>query len=208
MNFDNLKKQMDEVVNSDNKKIDKINLKSGKNNPVAKIRRNMLFEIFAQLIMVVLLFAYPTIKPMEELPKALFYIIIFIIGLIGLGYTIKLTSFLKQTSTFTTNTKDALKEFIYQAKLTLEVFKSLVIAVSLIIPIPIFLILTGRKDKGNMAIFNKWIRLDVSNLELIGLISGYLVIAVIIYFVTVSYTKIFYTKYVNQLEETLDELEA
>ena len=55
-----------------------------------------------------------------------------------IGYILKLGLFLKKTRNFATNTKETIQTFVFEAKLTLEVYKSFIIAGALLLPVPVF----------------------------------------------------------------------
>ena len=123
MNFDDIKKEMDDSV--ENQKIDLSQIELGRvgSNPVQKIRSNMKSEVIIQLAAIIIFMIYPIYIAMHEFSEAIYYIFMFITSLMTMAYIIKLSFFLKRTSRFTLNTKDALHYFIYEAKLTLEVYK-------------------------------------------------------------------------------------
>jgi hypothetical protein len=208
MNFDDIKNQMNKSVEKDKSTITSIVNNGGKNNAVSKLRRKMLIEIILMLIAIIILLFLPYFKPMEQLPNALYKIFVFITILMGSSYVIKMGLFLKKTNNFASNTSQSLRNLIYDAKLTLEIYKAFAIAASIILPIPAFLLKTGAKNGEYIEVFNKWIRLDVNTTEFILLIIGYLVFSIIIYLLTVYYTKTMYEKHVTELEEMLEELDS
>lgn len=207
MNFDDIKKEMDDSV--ENQKIDLSQIELGRvgSNPVQKIRSNMKSEIIIQLAAIIIFMIYPIYIAMPEFSEAIYYIFMFITSLMTMAYIIKLSFFLKRTSRFTLNTKDALHYFIYEAKLTLEVYKSFIIAGSLLLPVPSFALLAGFKLSGDVWLFEKWFLLDVSRVDLILLIIGYIAVAILFYFITVGWTKLLYGKYLSILEKVLADLE-
>ncbi len=201
MNFDEIKKGMDDEVSKETKDLPIIDLKRGKNNPVHAIRSNMKKEIITQLACIVIFMTYPAVIAMPEFSEAVYYVFMFITSLMTLGYIIKLSFFLKRTSNFAVNTKDAISNFIHEAKLTLEVYKSFIIAGSLLLPVPVFAVLGGFKVNGDQFLFEKWFTLNISNNELIFLILAYLVVAIVVYYTTVGWAKLMYGKYLRELEE-------
>ena len=50
--------------------------------------------------------------------------------------------------------------------------------------------------------------LDISTLEMVFLLIGYLILAVLIYFITVGWVKLMYGKYLRNLEVVIEDLEA
>ncbi len=206
MNFDELKKDMNQSIDADKSAPIELDLGRGKNNPVAVIRKNMKREIITQLVCIVVFMIYPVLIPMEPLNEAVYYIFIFITSLMTLMYIIKLSYFLSKTNSFTSNTRDAIKNFIFQAKLTLEVYKSFIIAGSLLLPIPVFALI-GNKKSGGSVNFERWFLLDVSATELTFLVVGYLLAAAIFYYITRYWTQLLYGKYLTDLEGLVKDLE-
>jgi len=187
MNFDELKKELDSSVEHDTTQI-KLDESLGLNNPVTRIRRMMKVDILIQLLGIIVFAAFPMIFEMHPLPQSLYYIFMFMVCLMTSAYVIKLILFIKRTGNFISSTQIVVRDFIYEAKLTLEVYKSFVIAGSLILPIPLFISLTGTIEKGNMTLFNKLIHLNLSPVEMILCLFSYLGLAIIIYLITVGYT--------------------
>lgn len=208
MNFEELKKDFDKSVENTGGEKVTLDLNRGKNNPIAIIRRNMKREILTQLIGITIFISYPLVVPMLPLNEAVWYIFMFITSIMTLSYVIKLTFFLRQTNDFTANTKDTLKEFVFQAKLTLEVYKSFVIAGSLLLPIPVFALLTADPYINHSVSFERWFMLDVSHLEMTFLVIGYLIIALFFYYITKGWAKLLYGKYLKDIEKTIAELET
>jgi len=206
MNFDEIKNQLDKTVEKDTSSFTAIAINGGKNNAVSKLRRKMLLEIVLMLIGILTLLLLPYFKPMEELPNALYIIFVFITILMGIGYVIKMGLFLKKTNNLNSNTSKSLRDLIYDAKLTLEVYKAFAIAFSIMLPIIAFLLKTGTKNGEYIEVFNKWIRLDLNTTELVMLIVGYAIFSLIIYLLIVVYTNRVYGKHIIELEEMLEEL--
>lgn len=197
---------MDDAIQKEESVAPKIDLNRGRNNPVHVIRSNMKKEIIIQLVCIVIFMTYPLVIAMPELSEAVYYIFMFITSMMTMGYIIKLTFFLKRTSDFSANTKDAIRNFIYEAKLTLEVYKSFVIAGSLLLPVPVFALLSGFKMSGDQYLFEKWFTLDISGMEMTFLIVGYLIAAVVFYYITVGWAKMLYGKYLRELEKVIADL--
>ena len=208
MNFEEIKNKMNEEIKQEETKAPSIDLKRGKNNPVEMIRSNMRKEIVTQLICIVIFLSYPLVVDMLALNEAVYYIFMFITSLMTIGYIIKLGLFLKKTQNFDTNTKTAIQNFVFEAKLTLEVYKSFIIAGSLLLPVPVFALLSGNINADGLVNFERWFLLEISSVEMVSLIIGYLVLAIFIYFVTVAWAKLMYGKYLRTLECLIDDLEA
>lgn len=213
MNFEEIKKKMEGQemnelsVPTNIKQIEKSKL------PIQKVRRSMRSEIATQLVIIVLFFAAPFMIPMDQLAKGLYLILQFVTALITLLYLAKMTWFLNKTSDISGSSKDTVVAFIYDLKLTLEVYKTAVIAGSLLLPISLLTFCLGigkvqlNTPMSREDIFLKLISLDMSNTNLLIIICGYLFIATIIYYGTVKWADRLYGVHVKNLQTTLKDFE-
>ncbi|MGE0931832.1 hypothetical protein [Peijinzhouia sedimentorum] len=213
MNFEEIKKKMEGQemnelsVPTNIKQIEKSKL------PIQKVRRSMRSEIATQLVIIVLFFAAPFMIPMDQLAKGLYLILQFVTALITLLYLAKMTWFLNKTSDISGSSKDTVVAFIYDLKLTLEVYKTAVIAGSLLLPISLLTFCLGigkvqlNTPMSSEDIFLKLISLDMSNTNLLIIICGYLIIAAIIYYGTVKWADRLYGVHVKNLQTTLKDFE-
>ena len=207
MNFDNLKQKMD-AENMDNSQIPTQikDLKTSK-MPIQKVRTRMIFEIITQLTCIVFFFTFPSFIKLNPLAKGVYYIIMFVISLITLGYLAKMVWFLKKTSDLTSGSKETVLGYIYDLKLTLEVYKTAIIASSFLLPFPMIALSLGHATK-HETIFNNLIALNITPTQILIYALGYLAFALIIYFVTVSWSNSLYRTPIKQLEKTLQEFEV
>ena len=207
MNFDNLKQKMD-AENMDNTQIP-TNIKDLKtsNMPIEKVRKTMRGEIITQLIGIVFFFAVPSFIKIYDLPKAIYYILMFFTCVMTLGYLAKMTWFLTKTRNLNANSKDTIVAFIHDLKLTLEVYKTAIIAGSLLLPLSMLALVLGTKFT-NEEIFTKIILLNMPPLQLILFIVGYLAIAILFYYITVIWADRLYGVHIKQLEKTLQDFEV
>ena len=207
MNFDNLKQKMD-AANMENNQIPN-HLKDIKtsNMPIENVRKRMIAEIITQLACIALFFIIPSFIKLNPLAKGVYYIIMFVISLITLGYLAKMVWFLKKTSDLTSGSKETVLGYIYDLKLTLEVYKTVIIAGSLLLPFPMIALAIGHATK-HETIFNNLITLNITPTQILIYALGYLAFALIIYFVTVSWSNSLYGTPIKQLEKTLQEFEV
>lgn len=208
MNFEELRKEMDNSLRDETLEFSNFATVKGLNNPVQKIRANMLKEIIIQLVAIVIFMIYPIYIAMPEFSEAVYYVFMFMTSIMTMAYIIKLSFFLRRTSNFELNTKEALQHFVFETKLTLEVYKSFIIAGSLLLPVPVFALLAGYNLSGDILLFEKWFLLQISVSELVILIFSYLAISVLFYYITVYWAKLIYGKYVRMLEEILQEFKG
>ncbi|MFK7748510.1 MAG: hypothetical protein AB8B65_08975, partial [Kordia sp.] len=90
MDFDKIKELMDDE-NQDGLLLP-TSLENVKKSqmPIAKIRKTMKGEIAIQLAGIVIFFTYPFLIKMYELPRAVYFIFMFITSLMTLGYLAKM----------------------------------------------------------------------------------------------------------------------
>jgi hypothetical protein len=206
MNFDNIKNKMDA------ESIDEIQVPNSMEGmesskmPIYKVRKTMRGEIITQLLCIVVFFAAPSLVEMYQLPKSIYYILMFITSLITLGYLVNMSWFLKKTSSLNEGSKETIITFINDLKLTLEVYKTAIIAGSLLLPISLITFILGVEQIDEI-IFTRFILLDMSTIMIISCIVGYIVVAILIYFLTVAWSNRLYGIHIKQLENTLKEFD-
>ena len=207
MNFDNLKQKMDAANMENNQIPNHIKDIKTSNMPIENVRKRMITEIITQLACIVLFFIIPSFIKLNPLAKGVYYITIFVISLITLGYLAKMVWFLKKTSDLTSGSKETVLGYIYDLKLTLEVYKTAIIAGSLLLPFPMIALALGHATK-HETIFNNLITLNITPTQMLIYALGYLAFVLIIYFVTVSWSNSLYGTPIKQLEKTLQEFEV
>lgn len=206
MNFKDIKSKMDSESMDDIEIPNRISDMERSKLPIQKVRKSMIGEIITQLICIVIFFAAPSLVKMYPLPEAIYYILMFITSLITLGYLAKMTWFLRKTSNLNLNSKETVITFLNDLKLTLEVYKTAIIAGSLLLPFSIITLLLGM-DQVDENIFMDFILLNMPNSILIILMVGYIILAILMYFVTVAWANSLYGIHIKQLEKTLKEFD-
>jgi len=218
MNFDAIKKEMSQSVEGLPKNEFKIDLKKGKHNPIYRIRKNMIEEIITTIIAMVVFLMFPffTDLKMTNLNKSIYLLFMSLTVFMISFYMVKQICFLFRNSNLSINTKDAIKEYIYEVKLTLEAYKSYVIASSLLVPIPSLIIFRSLYlDNSNSllnidstSLFNieRWLNMQLSTIEVLYLVIVYLITGAIFYLITQLWTTYLYGKHVKKLEQIIEEL--
>jgi hypothetical protein len=206
MNFDNIKNKMDAENLSDAQIPTRIKDLKDSQMPIQKVRKTMRGEIITQLICIIVFFAAPSFVKMHQLPEALYYILMFVTSLMTLGYLAKMTWFLNKTSHMNEASKDTIVTFIHDLRLTLEVYKTAIIAGSLLLPLSMLILFLGF-GKLNEEKFTELIMLDMSATMLIISAILYIVLAIFIYFVTVAWANNLYGVHIKKLEKILKEFE-
>ncbi|MCH2196299.1 hypothetical protein [Kordia sp.] len=206
MDFDKIKELMDNENQDDLQlPISLENLKES-NMPIAKIRKTMKGEIAIQLVAIVIFFTYPFLIEMYELPRAVYLIFMFITSLMTLGYLAKMIWFLRRTSNVKQQTKETILNFIHDIKLTMEVYKTGIIAGSLLLPVSVAAIFMGAVKFGPDR-FTEWFLLQMPTSIFSLVLLGYLISCVLIYYITVIWADKLYGVHVRKLEEILAQME-
>ncbi|MDX1602281.1 MAG: hypothetical protein R3209_04375 [Salinimicrobium sediminis] len=206
MNFDNIKNKMDAESMHDIQVPKRIDSLESSKLPIQKVRKTMRGEIVTQLICIVVFFAAPSFVEMYQLPESIYYILMFITSLITLGYLIKMSWFINKTSNLNADSRETVLTFVHDLQLTLEVYKTAILAGSLLLPFSMLIFLLGIEHVDE-SIFTKLILLDMSPIMLLISALGYIVLAVLIYFVTVAWSNSLYGVHIKKLKNTLKEFD-
>ena len=207
MNLDNIKSKMESDIMDD--QIIPQNIKELKTTqlPLQKVRRNLRNEILTQILVFICLFIIPSFLKINEIAKGLYFVLLFIITLITVTYLLKMSVFLKRNSDISTNSKQVLINIIHELNLTLEVYKTAIVSGSLILPLLAFVVFTG-KAKFEESLLYDIITFNISSNHLILYIVGYLLISILIMYITNWWTNHLYGKYIKTIEKTLDQVNA
>ncbi|MEM6687526.1 MAG: hypothetical protein AAF617_17240, partial [Bacteroidota bacterium] len=184
MDFDKIKELMDGENQDDLQLPTSLDNLTESRMPIAMIRKTMKGEIAVQLAAIVIFFSYPFFIKMYELPRAVYFIFMFMTSLMTIGYLAKMIWFLRRTSNVGQQTKETILNFIHDIKLTMEVYKTGIIAGSVLLPVSVACIFMGGVKFGEDR-FTEWFLLQMSGSTLVLVILGYLVCCVLIYYMTV-----------------------
>lgn len=206
MNFNDIKNKMD-AENMDNVQIPTSiqNFQKSK-MPIEKIRKSMKGEIITQLAAIVVFFAVPSFLEMYQLPRSIYYILMFVTSLMTLGYLAKMTWFLNKSSNLSQNSREAVVTFILDLKLTLEVYKTAIIAGSLLLPLSLLALILGTVYTDE-SLFTNLIMLNIPAGLLVLYSLIYIILAILIYFGTVFWADKLYGEPLKELEKTLKEFD-
>ncbi|WP_416443437.1 hypothetical protein ACH3O9_00895 [Leeuwenhoekiella sp. A16] len=202
MNFEEIKEKM----NAENHSIQvPKNLKDiSSRMPIKKVRARMKGELLTQLLCILLFFILPSSMNLHRLPRNVYYLLMFVTSLITLGYLAKMFWFLRKTKHLDSTAKEAVINFTYDLKLTLEVYKTAIMAGSLILPLAFASLILGL-DFVDEKMFNQVLLLNIADSTIILSIIIYLAISVGIYFVTALWSDKLYGIHIRTLENTLKE---
>jgi hypothetical protein len=217
MNLDDIKKKMEAEAMKDLSVPTNIKQLEKSKLPIQKVRNSMRSEIISQLVIIIIFFTVPFVLEMNQMAKGLYFILQFITALITLLYIAKMTWFLSKTSKISGSSRDTVMGFIHDLKLTLEVYKTAIIAGSLILPLSVAALFSGsgklHLSLGNIQLggedlFFKLFSLDMSPTNLMICIAIYLIMAAGIYYITVKWADSLYGVHIDKLEETLQDFEV
>lgn len=206
MNFDEIKEKMNAASMEDSQIPKNISALSASKMPIEKVRKTMRGEIIMQLSGIVFIFAIPSFIPLYPLAKSFYYIIMFVTCLMTLGYIAKMMWFLNKTKAINTGSRDTVINYIHELQITLEVYKTAIIAGSLLLPLSQLALITGIKVFDE-SLFNNFISLNLSTSTLIISVVIYLVLAIIFYLGTFFWAEKLYGIHIKKLEKILTEFE-
>ncbi len=174
--------------------------------PIQRIRKTMLNEIGIQFLTFILLFSYPFIWEMHQQPRAIYLILMFVACIITSGYLIKMVIFFRQTGKMNYNSKTTISQFIFDLKLLLEIYKTAIIAGSILLPVPIAAFFLGQKH-ANLEAYNQLFSLQFPPGQLILLAFAYIALALFFYYITIKWSNWLYVRQINNLEKLLVDYE-
>lgn len=217
MNLDEIKKKMEAEGTRDLSVPKNIKQLEDSKLPIQKVRKSMRSEIITQLVIIIVFFTVPLVLEMNQMAKGLYFILQFITALITLLYIAKMTWFLNKTSNISGSSRDTVMGFIHDLKLTLEVYKTAIIAGSLILPLSLAALFSGNGklhlslgeiQLGGEELFFKLFSLDMNPINIMICTLIYLLMAAGIYYMTVKWANGLYGIHIHKLEETLKEFEV
>jgi len=170
--------------------------------PINRIRKTMLIEIIYMLLTVVFFLSVPLYIPMEPEPQGTYLILMFVFCTITVGYLLKMLGFHKRTKLLQCNSKDSIQGYIFDIKLLLEIYKTAMVASTMLVPLPMVALFLGAGE-ARLEIYRQFFTLDFNTAQLFLLAMGYLALSVLIYFITVKWVEFLYGKQINKLEEIL-----
>ena len=206
MNFDEIKQKMDAESMEDSQIPKNISALYESKMPIEKVRKTMRGEIIMQLVAIVIFFAAPSFISLYPLAESIYYIMMFVTCLMTLGYITKMIWFLNKTRNLNVGSRDAVINYIHDLQMTLEVYKTAIIAGSLLLPLSMLAFTTGIKYYDE-SVFTNFMLLNISTLTLLVSILIYLILAVLIYLLTVYWADQLYGLHVKKLEKILAEFE-
>jgi hypothetical protein len=206
MDFDSIKSKMESESMEDFQVPNTIGGIVSSRMPIQQVKKSMKYEIVTQLACIVGFFLFPLFVQMHPLPRSIYYLLMFITSLITLGYLAKMTWFLNKFRSLNEGSKDTVVAFINDLKLTLEVYKTAIIAGSLLLPFSISALALGL-EQFDEKIFTDLILLNIPSTMLLLILIGYVITAILFYFVTVAWCDKLYGIHVKTLEQTLQEFD-
>lgn len=210
MNFDELKDEMRRAMDQD--ETDSIlpiaTISAESKMPIEEVQKTMRSEIRTQLLCIITFFVAPFllqfVPPMilEPFPMGIYLIFMFLTTMMTLGYLAKMVWFLNRASTVQVGTRETILTFIFDLKLTLEVYKTAIVTGSMLLPISFAAFFMGNGHRAQW--LYKCFTLDVSAATLLMLICGYLSTVGLFYYVTTMWAERLYGTHIRTLERLLE----
>jgi len=198
MNFDEIKGSWDKEGSENVNIPGSISQLKRANHPVDQIKKNMKFELYGQILFI-LAVPFLTHLYFDSRLQTFFLGFYAVFVLISAYYFYNFYLFYKQTTRYSTSSKDSLYELYYNLRLNIERYKSFGF---LLIP---FVIGTLA-----MVLINKSEHLNLDKMALFGNFKVYLIatIASIVIYIAliVFWVELVYGKYARQIGEILHEL--
>ncbi len=170
--------------------------------PIRLVHMRMVSEMIAQLSIMVIFFSAPFVIKMHEQPKATYLILMFLTAMMTVGYVLKMYGFVRHNSKLNHNSRDTIRQYIFDLKILLETYKTAIVAGSLLLPLALAALFLGA-EQVDVSLYNKLFMLQLSAGQLLLLVSTYIALAVIIYVVTVKWSDSLYGHQITKLEAVL-----
>ena len=207
MSFEQIRKQLDHMV--EQRPLPIINQSHRGLDPLSRICRMMNFETWTQLCCLVVFLLFPVITPMMELPRAVYFIATFGIGMLTLAYLLRFNSFRFRNANHS-NTSVALNRVVCDAKQTIECYESFCIAGCVLLPVSFFALLSGNvyfDEAIRPGFFSEVFLLRMPFWSIVLVFMIYALSCLISIWVTRFWSRRCYGKQIERIEETLFELE-
>lgn len=203
MNFDDIKSTWNKESNSNITVPNKIEELKRAELPLDKIKRNMRFEIIAQVLAIIALAFLPQIfnfKPQLYMP---FYAAYIVLVITCAYFFFRFYLFYKRIGNVSLNTKDALYEVNYDIKLNMELYKMFCYMMFPFVIVHLSLYsINVRYDK-----FIHFIQTENFNGTFyLYFILSTLIVFILLHFSGVYWLKSYYSKYAREIENLLKEL--
>ena len=202
MNFDDIKSAWDSEDN------DHVEVPSGVGQlktlqlPIEKIRTNMKWEFYLQLITLIFFGFCPRYTYFSPALVVPFYAVYFVALTISVYYFSKFHLFYERLGTATLRSKDHLYELYYEARLSIEMYKSFAYTLIPLALIGVSLHMASTQDEKLKVIFRAALIYQWVAVLLVGL---FLFAMLMIMVVTEFWVRFYYGRYLKQIKIVLDE---
>lgn len=194
MNFDDIKSAWNEEPSADAREITAADL-YGKHaaHPIARLRKNLRFELYAQGGGVLALGFFPQLFGMPGGLYLYYYLLYALVVLVSAYYVFRISVFYKQVLHYEVNSRESLLRLYYELRLYIETYKSFMIA---LYPFALVMIVLVELDA------MPWI---MEKLPWVIFVGGLFTVLLIL--MTVWWIREFYGKYATMLLILLKELD-
>ena len=208
MIFDQIKAELESSVAE--KELPGFDLSCGVRNPISQICRTMLYEIQVQLCCLVVFFFSPFVFPMLELPRAVYFLMMFVTGMLTFSYIVKFRGFRNRNVNLHLNTRETLSNVVKDARQTIENYECCVIAGCALLPISMFALATGNvyfEDAVSPQFFDDFFLLRTVWWKILAALSIYALCYFGSIWITKTWSRFLYGAKIEKLEAVLLELD-
>ena len=170
--------------------------------PVEKLRNNMKIEFYVQLLSLIFIGFLPRYTYFNPVLIIPFYAVYFVAVAISVYYFFKFHLFYKQLDTATLRSKDSLYVLYYDAKLSIEMYKSYAYTLIPFALLELAMHMVSRQDSKMKAVFQAAVTNQTIAMILVGIFLGMLLLLMVI---TTLWVNSYYGKYMKQIGKVLEE---
>lgn len=170
--------------------------------PIERLRRNMKWEFYIQYISLLLIGSWPRYTYFSPALVVPFYVVYFVVLTISIYYLSKFQPFYQRLGGGMQRSKDHLYELYYDARLSIEMYKSYAYTLIPLALIGISLHMASRQDEKLKVIFQAALIYQWVAVLLVGI---FLFAMILIMGMTELWVRFYYGKYLKQIKIVLDE---
>lgn len=170
--------------------------------PIEKIRTNMKWEFYLQLLTLIFFGFCPRYTYFSPALVVPFYAVYFVAVIISVYYFSKFQLFYERLGTGVLRSKDHLYELYYEARLSIEMYKSFAYTLIPLALIGVALHMASTQNEKQQVIFQAALIHQWVAVLLVGL---FLFAMLMIMLVTELWVRFYYGRYLKQIKIVLDE---
>lgn len=200
MNFDQLKEQWNNEDNNVHIPDTIKQLKESK-HPIEKIQKSMKKEFPAQILAIIFIGFFPFQFQFPSSLYLIYYVSYILIVVISTYYLYGFYKFYKQTELYTGNTKNSLWKIFHELTLNMERYQSFGFLL-----LPHFLLTIGLATYSILEQKGKTLS-EISKANQVFIILAFLLATLFVVVGIIAWTKYFYGRHAQKLEDILNDME-